>query len=428
MYKIASIIFPLLIAFTGVEAAGPNYPFPTYATTTYYPGVIMPSNVSKAAMATKIQTLYTFWKQEYLRTMPDAPDQMYVFYNEDGESEPKNAVAVSEGQGYGMILSAYMAGYDAEAQTIFDNLFRFCRAFESVITPSLIGWQQVEEDGVIDYNPDGGDDSATDGDMDVAYALLLANKQWGSTGGINYLEEAERMISDMITADVNLEKFTLTLGDWVEEDDPPYTKATRPSDFMLNHLKIFAAVSGDTRWNTVTDKCYSIINELYDHYAPNTGLLPDFAQYENGAYVPADEDFLERIEDGFYSWNACRTPWRIALDYILTGDIRAINQLTKLNSWIRSATNGLASDVNAGYELDGTLLPDEEGDFFDDLAFTTPFAVSAMINSTNQAWLNALWTYTSNYPSDEANYFANSLRLLSLLVVSGNWWTPLNLP
>ena len=37
-----------------------------------------------------------------------------------------------------------------------------------------MGWQQVMENGMIVPGPEGGDDSATDGDFDVCYALLLA--------------------------------------------------------------------------------------------------------------------------------------------------------------------------------------------------------------------------------------------------------------
>lgn len=128
MNKIAYFAFLSIVAF-GLHASAPNYPFPTYATNMYYSTVIVPTNVSKSMMAAKIETLYTQWKEDYLRTVPYATDQMYVYYNADGTSEPTNAVSVSEGQGYGMMLAAYMAGYDADAQTIFDSLYRFCLAF-----------------------------------------------------------------------------------------------------------------------------------------------------------------------------------------------------------------------------------------------------------------------------------------------------------
>lgn len=425
MRKFFCFTFPFISLFTGLQAE--NYPFPVSTNNSYvYPtaGIIKPSNVTQAAMNATIQTFYNEWKEQYLVTVPYAPDQMYVFYNGDGESDPANAVAVSEGQGYGMILSAYMGD-----QENFDSLFRFCLAFPSSITPNfLIGWQQVDEDGVIDYFPDGGDHSATDGDIDVAYALLLADKQWGSSGSINYLAYANTMMSSIIEKDVNLTKLTLKLGDWVNNNDQTFGKATRPSDFILNELRCFATISGDTRWLSVMDKIYSLINELTTNFASGTGLLPDFVEFIYGEYVPADGLFLERDEDGDYSWNSCRTPWRIATDYILSGDTRAISQLTLLNSWIRSAASNQAYNINAGYELDGTLLPDEEGLYYDDLAFTTPFGVSAMISSTNQTWLNRIWSYTADYPTSEGNYFSNSIRLLTWLVISGNWWTPINLP
>lgn len=416
MNKIAYFLFLLLLIFPRLQAL-PNYPFPTHST--YYAGVIKPNNVTQTQMDQTVQTLYNEWKQEYLRTVPDAPDQAYVFYNKNRSSKPKNAVSVSEGQGYGMMLAVYMAGYDPQAQTIFDNLFRFYQVFPSVITPSLMGWQQVEEDGKIVYNPEGGNASATDGDVDICYALLLADKQWGSDGSINYLAYANVMMSELLTGDVNLQKFTLKLGDWADNDNPQFGTATRPSDFILNHLKNFSAASGDPAWQSVLTKAYLIINELFNNFSPNTGLLPDFSEFKNGAYVPANENFLEREEDGYYSWNACRTAWRIATDYILTGDTRALSQLTTLNNWIRTKTNQSPYNIKAGYKLDGTPLA-----LYGNLAFTTPFAVSAMINANNQTWLNALWSYTSAQPTRGGNYYGNTLRLLCFLVVSGNWWTP----
>ncbi len=425
MNKLVCLIFPIITACTGLQAE--NYPFPVSTNNSYvYPtaGVIKPDNVTQSVMNSTIQTFYNEWKEKYLATVPYAPDQMYVFYNEDGESDPENAVAVSEGQGYGMILSAYMGD-----QENFDSLFRFCLAFPSSITPNfLIGWQQVDEDGIIDYFPDGGDHSATDGDMDVAYALLLADKQWGSDGDINYLAYANIMMSSILSQDVNSSQLTLKLGDWVKNSDQKFIKATRCSDFILNHLRCFATISGNPSWLSLIEKTYSIINELTTNFSNTTGLLPDFVEFKYNAYMPASPNFLEREEDGDYSWNSCRTPWRIATDYILSGDTRALNQLTILNNWIRGAASNQAYNINAGYELDGTLLPDEEGDFYDDLSFTTPFGVSAMINAANQTWLNRIWSYTADYPTSEGNYFSNSIRLLSWIVISGNWWTPINLP
>jgi endoglucanase len=418
------LLFAFFALFPSLYGATANYPFPTHVT--YYPTVIKPTNVTQQQMDQTVETLYNQWKQAFLATRPGSPDQTYVFYNEDGTSYPENAVSVSEGQGYGMIITALMAGYDPDAQAIFDSMFRYYQAFPSVYTAALMGWQQVLEDGEIIPFPEGGDDSATDGDLDIAYALLLADKQWGSNNGpgsIDYLSHAREMMSGIISGDVNLNVPVLKLGDWASNYDTKFGKATRPSDFMLNHLKNFADASGDPRWIPLLNNTYHIINELFDNYSPNTGLMPDFSENVGGAYIPARTSFLERPDDAYYNWNACRTPWRFATDYILTGDERAFDQLTKLNSWIRSKTSNNPANIKSGYKLDGTALVS-----YGNLAFSTPFAVSAMINETNQTWLNQLWTFTSSKPTSGANYFDNTLRLLCLIVVSGNWWTPLNLP
>lgn len=69
-------------------------------------------------------------------------------------------------------------------------MYRYFRAHPSEINPDLMAWQQADTGTeIIDIN---GVDSATDGDMDIAYALLLADSQWGSSGEINYLSQAKR--------------------------------------------------------------------------------------------------------------------------------------------------------------------------------------------------------------------------------------------
>ena len=113
-------------------------------------------------------------------------------------------------------------------------------------------------------------------------------------------------------------------------------------------------------------------------------------------------------------YNSSRTPWRIAPDYILTGDSRAKAPITKLNSWIKSSTGSNPANIRAGDKLNGSPLVS-----YYDLPFSTPFAVSAMIDSSNQAWPNSLWSNTSSKSTNGDTYFGNSIRLLSLIVVSG---------
>ncbi|MGB8170462.1 MAG: hypothetical protein WCF18_23365, partial [Chthoniobacteraceae bacterium] len=72
------------------------------------------------------------------------------------------------------------------------------------------------------------------------------------------------------------------------------------------------------------------------------------------------------------------------------------------------------------YQLDGK--PTSKSDR--SLAFTACFGVAAMTSATHQPWLNALWDYTVERDSPDDRYFARTLKMLSLIAMSGNWWSP----
>src|SRR5690606_3194091 len=101
-------------------------------------------------------------------------------------------------------------------------------AYKSSGNRHLMGWV-VADDKVAQ----GYFGSATDGDLDIAYSLLLAYKQWGTSGSINYLTEAKRMIIKGIRTSYITKDYRLNLGDWKNETSTD----TRPSDWMSAHFK-----------------------------------------------------------------------------------------------------------------------------------------------------------------------------------------------
>jgi len=118
-------------------------------------------------------------------------------------------------------------------------------------------------------------------------------------------------------------------------------------------------------------------------------------------------------------------PWHVATDYLVSGDPRAKAAADKINSWIQTKTGGNPASIKDGYNItNGTAL---SGTSYS-LAFSAPFAVAAMVNATNQLWLNKLWTnVTSKVIADDA-YFGNTIKLIDLIILSGNWWTPVLKP
>ncbi len=320
--------------------------------------------------------------------------------------------------GYGMMIIPLMAGYDPDAKKYFDGLFRYYKAHPSSLTPNLMAWKQIT--GCVNAD---GDDSASDGDIDIAFGLLLAHEQWGSSGDIDYLHYAKLIIKDLMgnnakEGDINQDLNTVKLGDWVSSGS--YMNSTRTSDFITDHFRAFACVADDSlAWMKVVDRCYGLVADMQENYSPQTGLLPDFIVNTDGTPQPAPPDFLEGKLDGHYSYNACRDPWRLGTDYLLNGDNRALNAVKKINNWLYEETGGDAGNIFAGYYLNGTKAAD-----WNDVSFTAPFAVGAMTDTTKQDWLNSLYDEVLSSVTADNGYYGNTLKLLSMLVISGNYRVP----
>ncbi|MDE5771664.1 MAG: hypothetical protein K2I06_08590 [Ruminococcus sp.] len=359
---------------------------------------------------------YNYWKEKYVVQDKYAEDeQYYVWYSDTPYSDDNTGVevTVSEAHGYGMLITANMGSSEKD---IFDGMYRYYRSHLSEIGPNLMAWQQ-EDNGTAIVNVSGAD-SATDGDMDIAYALLIADKVWGSDGEIDYKQSAIDIINDIMEYEVNKTDWILQLGDWAyytKEGDVNYS-ATRASDFIMQYMPAFAEATGDDRWLNVYDSTYSIINSIVDEY--NTGILPDFIvkDSETGKFIPSPPNFLESDYDGYYYYNSCRTPWRIGMDYLINGNTDAKKFADTITAFISKATNGDPSEIKAGYKLNGTPIED-----YDDLCFIAPFMISAACGD-NTEWHDAVRDTVLNYGDDV--YFGDTIKMLCLMVDDGGWIVP----
>src|SRR5690606_11701051 len=117
-----------------------------------------------AAFNTAISEYYVEWKENFLRS-------------DGGVFSPEDNRVISEGMGYGMLLAASFGDKAA-----FDSMWGFVQ-------------NNMSCSGLMSWIGDGGgcQGSATDGDADIAYALLLAGAQWGG----NYTSAGTTMIGAM---------------------------------------------------------------------------------------------------------------------------------------------------------------------------------------------------------------------------------------
>lgn len=390
-----------------VIAQIPKKPFPQHVT--YFKGVIKPDNVSQKEMDDNVCSFYNQWKQQYVKK-DECGHGLYIWT----ENATGNKICVSEGQGYGMLITALMAGYDKTAKETYDGLFNYYISHPSKRSNYLMSWAQTKNCNHVENS------SATDGDMDIAYSLLLADAQWNSNGIINYLAAAKNIINAIFEQEINHTAYSILLSNSTEHDSKDYFD-TRSSDFMPAHFRVFQQKINNLNWNKVIDNNYKLFNYMQEKYSKDAGLIPDFIQHINLNAQPASSNYLESKFDGSYNYNACRNPWRIATDYISNGEIKSKQIIDKINTWIKKTTNNNPDNISAGYSLAGDDL---KGRNFEALSFITPFAIAAMVDAKNQIWLNKLWTYIVNFKLNEFDYYDNTIKMINLIILSGNYWKP----
>ncbi len=393
-----TIIFSFVLTNVGIEAQ--NKPFPQQVN---YPGCIKPTTVTQTDMNETVKSYYQNWKTKYLKKSDGGDIGNGYYINMKGTGGSGTEVTTSEAHGYGMIIFSLMAGFDDSAQIYYDGMVNLYDLHRSTINEHLMSW-------VIDP-VNGNSDGAADGDMDIAYSLLLASEQWGNDGKIQYKTKADSMINLGIKGDdvrKNGSKRT-TLGDW---DNSLYN--TRSSDWMADHMRAYHGLTNDPLWLEAADTIYSLITQITSKYSTSTGLMPDFVVGKDPA--PAQPDFLEAQTDGDYSWNACRFPWRIAVDYAHYGTMAAKLHFNKMLAWLKSSTNNDPKRIVAGYKLDGSELVS-----YSDMSFIAPFVASCICDATHQEYLNKGW---SAIKDPQGDYYGDSIALLCLLLISGNWWKP----
>ncbi len=411
MYKLSKLrsLSILLILLNNLSHAQlVSRPFPQHVK--YTKGIIKPSNVSQLQLDDSVHCFYDQWKERYLKNNA-GENQYYIWV----AGSAGNKRCVSEGQGYGMVIVALLAGYDIAAQRIYNGLYYYYKAHPGSRSPYLMAWAQSKTFADVDGT------SAADGDLDIAYSLLLADAQWGSNGTVNYRQEALSILAAIMKEEINPETFSIMLSDAVVPESHDYFDM-RSSDFMPAHLETFRIATGDVRWGKVIDNNYELFKFLQKKYSDSAGLLPDFIENINLAAVPAKPNYLESRYDGYYNYNACRVPWRIATDFIVNGDRRSKAIVSKINKWIRETTQDNPDNISAGYTLKGNDIKSRR---FEAMSFIAPFSVAAMVDSKNQSWLNSLWTYIMNFDINQFDYYGNTIKMINMIILSGNYWAPI---
>ncbi|TQS40640.1 glycosyl hydrolase family 8 [Cryptosporangium phraense] len=401
---VAAVVVVLLGAVAAVVALNrsPELAFPSAPDRAATAHAVIRPSASQDDLDGALLDFYRSWKDEYV--VDDCGDGTLQVHSPDAKYP-----YVAEAQGYGLVITAMMSPADLDAKDTFDGLLAYVLAHPSTRTPDLMAAEQNK-----DCEDRAGGDSATDGDLDIAYGLLLADKLWGSDGDQDYRGLALKRIRAIKNKTVSPATDLMLLGDWSTPANPTLYATTRTSDWMPYYFRVFAEVTGDRSWTSIREAHQRAVADLQGD--DDTGLLPDFAHTTGDGLEPVTGKVLETANDGDYSFNACRTPWRLGTDAILTGDAGSVAAARTVDAWFRTSTGGDPGKVGSGYRLDGTR--ENAGP---ENAFWAPLAVSAMADPGAQQWLDRLWTKLADNDVESGNYFGDTIQLQVMTLVAGRY-------
>lgn len=347
----------------------------------------------------KVRTAYQQWKDTTI-TSEGAGGFLRV---KKPDSGTVIGSTVSEGIGYGMILAVYM-----NDQPLFDNLWKYEQSH--LDGNGLMHWE-IGPDG---KTTSGGSGAATDGDEDMAWALVMADKQWGGKGTLSetYLAAAQKLVGLIWTHEVDQSRgYMLKPGDqWGNVD------ITNPSYFAPAYYRVFGQVTDKVSdWDKVIAGNYDILEKSLNASSGNAsnGLVPAWCN-SSGVPVEAYSGAPKHFQN-----DSTRTPFRVGQDYCYFGEPRAKSYLDKITSFYVGV--GVSKIVD-GYDLDGTPRPEKAVNGLQPASFVGPAGVGAMSDAKYQPFLDEAYAAVATLKLTAGTiYYQKSWTALSLLMMTGNF-------
>ena len=371
---------------------GVNFPFPQnrFSENCTYPN-FKNSDVKAAYEKWKADTVTADGANGFLRVKRA---------NEPGDLEPNSTV--SEGIAYGMLIAVYMGD-----QTLFDSLWKYEQ--QCLGKNGLMDWYMLANGKDRGANGTG---AASDADEDMAWALVMADKQWGDKGSLNdtYLNIAKHQIEQVYNTEIQDDKLLKPGDGWGG------WSTVNASYFAPSYYRVFAKVSGNNKWNDVLQTSYDTLAKSLNAANGNTenGLVPAWCTSDG---VPNANVWMSGNAPTHYQYDSCRTPFRIGLDYCHFGETRAKDYVAKTSQFF---SNIGAKQMVDGYDLNGTPRPQYQGG--QSAAFVGPAAVGAMSNASYKSFVQDGYDNVATMKLLVGGvYYDESWTVLSLLMMSGNF-------
>lgn len=376
-------------------ANGVNFPFPQnrYSASCKYPNF----------KNSDVKAAFDKWKADTV-TSDGANGFLRVKRPKDPGLEANSTV--SEGIAYGLLIAVYMGD-----QSLFDQLWKY---EQTVLGKNgLMDWYILANGK--DRGPNGSG-AASDADEDMAWALLMADKQWGGKGGLGdtYFNIAKHQIEQVYNTEIQDDKLLKPGDGWGG------WSTVNVSYFAPSYYRAFAKASGNDKWNQVLETSYDTLAKSLNATNGNVdnGLVPAWCT-SDGAPNPNVWKTGGGGDDAptHYQYDSCRTPFRIGLDFCQNNEARAQSYVAKTSQFF---ANIGAKQIVDGYDLNGTPRPQYQGG--QSAAFIGPAAVGAMSSATYSTFLQDAYDNVATLNLlVGGTYYDESWTVLSLLMMSGNF-------
>ncbi|WP_228765693.1 glycosyl hydrolase family 8 [Bombilactobacillus apium] len=157
--------------------------------------------------------IYNSWRENYV--IQKNKHESFV----NTSNKKSHPVALSEGQGYGLYLTAKAGTKGWAKQKEYDNLLNYYLAHREYLgvkhnqSTYLMQWRQYQKNKK--WSSDAN--SATDGDLFIAFSLTQSKKAWPKRAKF-YQKVEHKLANDILTYEYNKETKTLTVGDWATKN------------------------------------------------------------------------------------------------------------------------------------------------------------------------------------------------------------------
>jgi endoglucanase len=314
----------------------------------------------------------------------------------------QNDITTSEGQSYTMLRAVWMSD-----QPTFDKAWAWTKE-QLGREDGLFSWRWGQRaDGTYGVLEDvGGQNAASDSDTDIALALLMAAGRWQQEG---YLTEAKSLINSIWENEIVMVNGTpyMTSNNLESRSQSPIVM--NPSYLAPYAYREFAKADPSHDWDAVVDSSYEFLAQSMESNldkGSSANLPPDWVLMDrnNGSLsAPTTPNLTTN-----YSYDAMRTPWRLAMDYKWNNEPRAKELLSKMSffkdQWEKEGV------LYSTYGHDGAILARDEvaETYGTSLAYFDVVApeiasevydrkIKTLYDQNTNAWKEPLTYYASNW-------------------------------